>query len=158
MHALACVVAGSAVGVVPRGVVALAGDGGALVFGAEEDEGGGQGGVGGGGGGGGGEAGCGEVGGGVGGGLACGEGWDGALVGGLVLAFVVRDERVAYAGGEVGEAKEEQGEGCDGVHGWLVLGCSWVLYVCSWCGAPSLVVELLVVQNQEGGGGFCCCC
>lgn len=52
----------------------------------------------------------------------------------------------AYAGGE---AKEEQGEGCDGVHGWLVLGFGVFLYVCSWCGAPSLDVELFVVQNQE---------
>lgn len=85
MHALAGVLrllfaaAGSAVGVVPRGVVPLAGDRGALVLGAEEGEGAGQGGVGDGGGGGGGVV-----------GLAGGERWDRGLVGLLVVLFVVR--------------------------------------------------------------------
>lgn len=60
----------------------------------------------------------------------------------------------AYADGEVSEAQEEQGECCGELHGWLVLGCSWVLYVCRWCDASSLVVELFVVQNQEVGRRF----
>lgn len=66
-------------------------------------------------------------------------------------------ESEAYAGGEVGEAKEEQGKGCGEVHYWLVLGCCWVLYVCRWCGAPKCC---RVVCGSESGEWLriCCCC